>query len=226
MRSHKLYSVESILPRLILFAIPVILASIALSIYALYEIRTQSISYITTYISDYHTVLKKNLDAIQEFSEFITTKDSDLENLDTSDQPYETYVKASLLRSRAKNFQALTGEHFQYIYYNKAKDIFYNLSNITMTYEDYIGLQTYARTSVENRQENRSWKIISINSEPYLYYYFTYQNRIFISTSKVKDLLAPLHMLDIGKHGIVQVLGEENTLFEKWGGWVRKAQPF
>lgn len=136
-----------------------------------------------------------------------------LETLEDDISIYEESKTLNALRARVRDNQYATGKEYQYFLYLKEQDAYYNASELTIPWENYLSIKSYAVDYINSGAaltNNFTWQSLCLGDETYLFFLIDYGNRALFSIINMADLLEPLSVLSLGKKGFLEVTDLEN----------------
>lgn len=209
------YSLVEISKGLILLAVVIILINIVISATSIVNIRRENFEAVQNSTDLFLKETANNLQANQHFILWTVLKELLLQELEETDNDYEQYMAKDSLQTLVVNHQYSTGYEYQYFVYLPRQDLFFNASQLNVSYSDYLGIKSFVIDQAIHREKQIfSWKFAEINGQTYLYNLLTYNSRTVCAFVSINDLLAPLSDMDLGKQGfyLMSDLGG-NTLF-------------
>lgn len=199
---------------LILLAVFIIVINIIISLISIINIKRQNFEVIQNSVSLFLQENSTNLQAIQHFIQWTILKELLIEEIENTNNGYEQSLAMEALQIRVENQQYATGYEYHYFVYLTDQDLFFNTSQLGMSYYDYLKIKSFVieRTTTQARQPF-AWKFANINDTIYTYNILTYNNRTFCAFARISDQFAALSDMDLGKQGYFLISDlEGNTL--------------
>lgn len=187
---------------LILLAVFIIGINIIISMFSIISIRKQNFEVIQSSVSLFLQKNSTNLQSIQHFIQWTILKELLIEEIEKTNNAYEQSLAMEALRIRVENQQNATGYEYHYFVYLTEQNLFFNTSQMTLPYADYLKIKSFVinHATTEARQ-SFTWKFVEINGTVYTYNILTYNNRTFCAFARIRDQFAALSEMDLGKQG-------------------------
>ncbi len=196
------YSLVEISKGLILLAVVIIVINIVISATSIINIQRQNFEVVQNSADLFLKETANNLQANQHFILWTVLRELLIEELEETDNDYEQYIAKESLQMRVGNHQYSTGYEYQYFVYLPEQELFFNASQLTLPYADYLGIKSFViDQAVRGQGQIFSWKFAEINGKTYLYNLLTYNSRTVCAFVSIDDLVSPLADMDLGKQG-------------------------
>ena len=207
------YSLVENTKALILLAISIIGVNIIISTFSIINIKKQNFEVIQNSVSLFLQENSTNLNAIQHFIQWTILKELLIQEIEETDNDYEQFLAMAALRIRVENQQYATGYEYHYFVYLTEQDLFFNASQLTLPYSDYLKIKSFVvnHASTETRQ-HFTWNFVELNGTSYIYNILTYNNRTFCAFANVSDQFATLADIDLGKQGYYLITDPDGNI--------------
>ncbi len=204
---NRAYPVVQILRKTLIISVPVVIIFVIVSVFSFLEIRKQNNLAIENAVSIYQTELSNRLDAIEHFVQWTVVHDPILNDFSTEKHMGDYRKASNELRLRVSDMQYSTGSEYMYFFYWDEGNIFFNASELKVSYSTYksIKKQIITDASAGLTSGGLSWIPIIIDRKAYLYYAITYKNRTFVSMVPIEEVISPLDSINLGKYGNIKV---------------------
>lgn len=214
-RSKRLpYSLSKTMRTFALIALLVLIINIVIASVSILNIQRQNHDTVQSAINLYQSEMTRNLTAIQRFVLWTVVREPLVETLEKSETEKERVDAINSIRSRVRDNQYSTGAEFSYCLYLRSEGAYYNASDVTLPWEEYQKVREYIITEIESTEAghtNFTWQVLQTESETYLYYLISYNNRGFVAIVNVKDMAAPLFTINFGKHGVITLSAQDGN---------------
>lgn len=200
--AHSSYSLVENIKLLILLAVFIIGINIVISTISIINIRKQNSEVIQNSVALFLQENSTNLSAIQHFIQWTILKELLIEEIEKTNNGYEQSLAMDALRIRVENQQYATGYEYHYFVYLTKQDLFFNASQLTIPYDDYLKIKDFVINQATAKvKQPFVWKFAEFNGTTYIYNILTYNNRTFCTFAKISDQFAALADMDLGKQG-------------------------
>ena len=187
---------------LILLAVFIIGINIIISTISIINMKKQNFEVIQSSVALFLQENSTNLQAIQHFIQWTILKELLIEEIEETNNGYEQFLAMDALRIRVENQQYATGYEYHYFVYLTEQDLFFNASQMTLTYSDYLKIKSFVIDHATTAtSQSFTWKFAEFNGTTYIYNILTYNNRTFCAFAKISDQFAALADMDLGKQG-------------------------
>lgn len=201
-RKNRSYSLIENTKTLIIVTIFVILINTVISVASVINIKQQNFETIENSVALFQQETSAQLYAIQHFLEWTIVKELLIESLEEKTNDFEQYLALDSLQIRFANHQYTTGNEYNYFLYLQKQDQFFNVSKLTLPYDDYLQIKSFVMEYTASKDKQPfSWQFMEINDSTYMYYILTYENRTLSTFVNVNDLFAPLFDMNFVKQG-------------------------
>lgn len=199
---HSSYSLVGNIKVLILLAVFIIGINIIISTISIINIRKQNFEVIQSSVALFLQENSTNLSAIQHFIQWTILKELLIEEIEETNNGYEQFLAMDALRIRVENQQYATGYEYHYFVYLTEQDLFFNASQMTFPYSDYLKIKSFVINHATTAERQPfTWKFAEFNGTTYTYNILTYNNRTFCAFARISDQFAALEDMDFGKQG-------------------------
>ncbi|MBD5392855.1 MAG: histidine kinase [Lachnospiraceae bacterium] len=220
------YSLVGNAKALILLAISIIGVNIIISSVSIINIKRQNFEAIQNSVALFLQENSTNLNAIQHFIQWTILKELLIEEIENTNNGYEQFLAMEALRIRVENQQYATGYEYHYFVYLKEQDLFFNASQLTLPYSDYLKIKSFVidHVATEMRQ-HFTWNFVELNETTYAYNILTYKNRTFCAFAKVSDQFAALADMDLGKQGYYLITDSDGNILLSDPSFEERSEP-
>lgn len=220
------YSLVGNAKALILLAISIIGVNIIISSVSIINIKRQNFEAIQNSVALFLQENSTNLNAIQHFIQWTILKELLIEEIENTNNGYEQFLAMEALRIRVENQQYATGYEYHYFVYLKEQDLFFNASQLTLPYSDYLKIKSFVidHVATEMRQ-HFTWNFVELNETTYAYNILTYKNRTFCAFAKVSDQFAALADMDLGKQGYYLITDSDGNILLSDPSFDERSEP-
>ncbi|MDE7200682.1 MAG: histidine kinase [Lachnospiraceae bacterium] len=196
------YSLVENVKFLIFLALFIIGINVLISAICIINIQRQNFEAIQNSVELFLQENSTNLNAIQHFIQWTILKELLLEEIEGTDNDYEQSLAMEALRIRGVNQQYATGYEYHYFVYLAEQDLFFNASQMTLPYYDYLKVKSFVIDyATTEKRPSFSWRFTELDGIVYMYNILTYNNRTFCAFTKMTDQFAALSDLELGKQG-------------------------
>lgn len=211
-KNPRSYSLVVNIKVLIFAASLIICVNIVISAISIANIKRQNFEVIQNSIEIFQQNTSTDLNAIQHFIQWIVLKELLIQSIEQTENDYEQSLAMDALRTRVANYQYATGNSYHYFIYLTKQDLFFNASEMTLPYSDYLEIEDFIiHNATADKKQSFSWQFGEFNGSTYMYYILLYNNRTFAAFINVEDLFMPLSNMDFGKKGIYTISDADGT---------------
>ena len=207
-KGKRSYSITEFMRRLLLFAIPIVIINIVISAVSVVKIHQQNQEAIRNTLVLFQEQTAAKINATKHFILWTTMWEPLVGNLQSADGVSKLAEAMNTFRTRVNDSLYATGLDCQYFAYVEQKDIFFNASQMTIPYSDYISIRNYICEQVADgtiADRNLAWCTFCTEKNTYLHYLISYRNFTFAVFVPAADLAAPLLQLDLGERGYLEI---------------------
>ena len=207
-KGKRSYSITEFMRRLLLFAIPIVIINIIISAVSVVKIHQQNQEAIHNTLVLYQEETAAKISATKHFILWTTMWEPLVGNLQAAEGVSKLAEAMNTLRTRVNDTLYTPGLNCQYVAYMEEKDIFFNASQMTIPYSDYISIKEYICDQVADgtiADRNLAWCTFCTEKNTYLHYLISYRDFTFAVFIPAADLAGPLLQLDLGERGYLEV---------------------
>ncbi len=199
----------------------VLVINMVLGILSVFDLRNHNQNIIQRTVSEYYAQQETRFNSVRHFVEWTAVNEKLLEEIRKDADEGTIGENLSDLRSRIRDMQYSFGGSFTFYVCKDDGSRFYNLSDLTVSYSDYLDLkELILREATDPTKKPLRWKVFRVtnSSVPYLYYGVRYQQMYVTSVIRTDALAGSLDTLSMGKSGHFTLSAEDGTVLLRKSG--------
>lgn len=211
----KKHSIHFFFKLLLVLLLINILINIAMSNITRNFIKNQNIVHLRSSIEIYADSVNEKLHSVERFMYSTITHNESLEKLNHVQTFLEYQENLKKVQTSFTEFEYQNETHMTFLLETDSTEYFINVSNLYISYEDYLLLKTNLK-SLRSDISDRKWKNVTTKNSEYLVKSVHYEGKIIYAVISSEDILKPLRKLNIGNNGKLSLKEPNNIPSENY----------
>lgn len=211
----KKHSIHFFFKLLLVLLLINILINIAMSNITRNFIKNQNIVHLRSSIEIYADSVNEKLHSVERFMYSTITHNESLEKLNHVQTFLEYQENLKKVQTSFTEFEYQNETHMTFLLETDSTDHFINVSNLYISYEDYLLLKSNLK-SLRSDISDRKWKNVTTKNSEYLVKSVHYEGKIIYAVISSEDILKPLRKLNIGNNGKLSLKEPNNIPSENY----------
>lgn len=213
MKKIKNYSmINALYGLVILVAVLMILNAVA-SLLSLWQIARNNTADLERTVSSYGSTQQQRFSSVRHYVEWTVINEPTMEDIEKDAATGIIAKDLNDLRSRILDMRYSFGNDFMFFVYANESQHYYSLSQINISYGEYLAIRDSVIANAFVRQNLFRWNNLTTQNGSYLYYAVTHRGITMIALVPLSSLTDPLDDLNLGRRGYISMKLPDHTEF-------------